>query len=70
MKNVSVTIITPSDSYGCSPCADNGRDVNAEVEVHHTVGVLDMPAITWMCATHAECMAHRNGVGDRRLLVA
>jgi hypothetical protein len=42
--------------YGCLPCSERGRDVDAVVVLEGTYGVLSNPCHTYLCGHHAECV--------------
>lgn len=45
------------DEYGCAPCAEEERDVDAVAVLEGTYGVLNNPQLTYVCGNHAEVLS-------------
>lgn len=53
-------VALPADTkgeYGCAPCAENERDVDAVAMLEGTYGVLNNPQHTYVCGNHAEVLS-------------
>ena len=57
-REAQIILLTNEEGleYGCSPCAGQGRDVDAVAVLEGTYGVLDDPCLTYLCGHHAEVL--------------
>lgn len=50
--------------YGCSPCSEQGRDVDAVAVLEGTYGVLSNPCHTYLCGNHAEVLHQGSAINE------